>query len=166
MTYFFLAQLDRTILTIACRAPGTGPLRYGGLFSASTRTTTRFLAVACRRHLAWHARKTLFSHDALISWSQATAELLQNGAFRLSSALERAGGAKASRPSLADDKKKSARRIAWQLAAVAGGVAILAAATNESWKLGFNLFTAQAVVVGMTLFELWRCSLPSQSSKS
>jgi predicted unusual protein kinase regulating ubiquinone biosynthesis (AarF/ABC1/UbiB family) len=115
------------------------------------------LAVSCRRNLAAHARKSLCSHDALINWSHATANLVQNGAFRLSSLLERVGESGSSRSSTnRQEKQKQRRTLAWPLVVVAGVVGTLAITTNPTLQFGVNLFTAQVAVVGMTLFAMWR----------
>jgi ubiquinone biosynthesis protein len=123
------------------------------------------LAVACRRCLSWHARQALCSHDALINWSNATADLVQHGAFRLSSLLESAGEASGSTAAKSRRQENiSHRTTAWQLAAVAAVVAVLAFTTNESLQLGVNLFTAQVLVAGVALATLWRVSRQSKSA--
>ncbi len=47
-----------------------------------------YLGTACRRHLAWHARRMLVSHDTLISSSKASVDLVRDGMFRIAAALE------------------------------------------------------------------------------
>jgi predicted unusual protein kinase regulating ubiquinone biosynthesis (AarF/ABC1/UbiB family) len=125
------------------------------------------LAIACRRYLSWHARKALCSHDALINWTNATADLVQHGAFRLSSLLERVGETRGL-PTAANrrQQKRTRRRSqAWQLAVITGVVTLLAITTNGAFKIGFNLFTAQVLVVGMTLVALWRSSSQAHLSQ-
>lgn len=114
------------------------------------------LAASCRRNLATHARKALCSHDALINWSHATANLMQDGAVRLSSLLQRVGEIRDSRDSSSRRQGEPTRQRnkARQLLVIIGVVAVLATTTNESFQLGFNLFSAQVVVVGVALAEL------------
>jgi predicted unusual protein kinase regulating ubiquinone biosynthesis (AarF/ABC1/UbiB family) len=107
-----------------------------------------FLATSSRKYLTKHARRALFSHDALINWSKATAELSRSGAFRFSRYLESvvnkqrslSGDRHSTRPS-------SPRQTTLMIAAIAGLVAALAFATNESYAIGVNLFTSQLIVV-------------------
>ena len=47
-----------------------------------------YLAKSCKKYLASHARKQLFSHDSLINWASSTTELAKNGAFRLGALFE------------------------------------------------------------------------------
>jgi hypothetical protein len=49
-----------------------------------------YLGTACRRHLTWHARKMLLSHDALVNSTSAGVDLVRDGMFRLAAALEHA----------------------------------------------------------------------------
>jgi ubiquinone biosynthesis protein len=114
------------------------------------------LALACRRYLSWHARKTLWSHDALINWTHATADLLQHGAFHLSAFLQRVGQAPGTAASAQrrGDQVGSRRRKACQLGAVAGSAAVLALTNNSSSTVGWNLVTAQWIVAAMAVLAL------------
>ena len=104
------------------------------------------LAVACRKYLSWHARKALFSHDALINWSKASVDLMRNGAFRFSTYLEHVGAARDSHAPTTPPSWYSKRARYTAIAAIAGVVALMAFTTNESLTLGFNLFTSQLIV--------------------
>ncbi len=106
------------------------------------------LAIACRRYLSWHARKALLSHDALINWSKATADLMRNGAFRFSTYLERLGEARnLHSPTSRPQQNRHSRRARYAaIVAIAGVVALIAFTTNESFTFGFNLFTSQLMV--------------------
>lgn len=117
-----------------------------------------YLAIACRRYLSWHARKSLLSHDALINWSKASAELMRSGAFRFSTFLERIGEASAQQSAARPrhrGRRRGARFAAIGLSACAVGV--LAFTTNDSFALGLNLFTSQLIVATAFAFTLWRC---------
>lgn len=116
------------------------------------------LGVACRRYLSWHARRALFSQDAIVSWSHATAQLMQTGAFRVSSLLERTGAARETGASTHRRSREGERRRAIHLILLSSVVGILAVTTNESLQVGFNLFTAQMALVGVSLMSLWQMS--------
>ena len=126
------------------------------------------LAIACRRYLSWHARNALLSHDALINWSKATADLMRNGAFRFSTYLERVGEARNSKPESSrwpQEQRHAKRARLLALATLALGIAVLAFTTHESGSLGFNLFTSQLVVSAAFVLTLWRSATqPSSSS--
>jgi ubiquinone biosynthesis protein len=126
------------------------------------------LAVACRRYLSWHARKALCSHDALINWSHATAALMQNGAFRVSSLVKRIGEAGGARTLHKRRRTRQAQQLAgtWQLIAVGSFVTLSAVATSPSWEIGVNSFSAHLVVFGMTLWALVRSSFRNAISKA
>src|SRR5579883_1710766 len=49
-----------------------------------------YLGTACRRHLTWHARRMLMSHDTLVNSAKAGADLMRDGVFRLAAVLEHA----------------------------------------------------------------------------
>ncbi len=114
------------------------------------------LAIACRRYLSWHARKALFSQDAIVNWSNATAQLMQSGAFRFSTFLERIGTDRESQPSVKNDKKREMYLKAMRLVFVAIGAGLLAITTNDPLHLGLNLFSAQVFVAGISLFGVWQ----------
>jgi ubiquinone biosynthesis protein len=117
-----------------------------------------YLAIACRRYLSWHARKSLLSHDALINWSQASAELLRSGAFRFSTFLERVGETSTRQTSARPRPRR--RQVAARSATIglaASAVGVLAFTTNESFVLGWNLFTSQLIVATAFAWTLWRC---------
>ncbi len=126
------------------------------------------LAIACRRYLSWHARNSLLSHDALINWSKATADLMRNGAFRFSTYLERVGEARNAKPESSrwpQEQRHAKRARLLALATLALGIAVLAFTTHESGSLGFNLFTSQLVVSAAFVLTLWRSATqPSPSS--
>src|SRR5262249_45714126 len=44
---------------------------------------SHYLATACRRHLTWHARRMLVSHDSLLGSARAGADLVRDGMFRV-----------------------------------------------------------------------------------
>ncbi|MEQ1824615.1 MAG: AarF/UbiB family protein [Pirellula sp.] len=120
------------------------------------------LAVACRRYLSWHARKALFSQDAVVNWSQATTQLIQNGAFRFSTLLERVGSDRGSRTSDSGDsrrKKQSARHLLF----VACGAGMLAFTSHDKSQFGLNLFSAQVLVSGIALVAFWKTLATSNS---
>jgi ubiquinone biosynthesis protein len=125
------------------------------------------LAVSCRRHLSWHARKALCSHDALINWSHATANLMQHGAFRFATILKHLSEMNRSQTPLLRRHSRQSQQSArhWQLVVVTGIVALSAVTTREPWQIGFNSFTAHFVVIGMLLWTFGRASLPEMSSK-
>ncbi|HUG70843.1 MAG TPA: AarF/UbiB family protein [Pirellulaceae bacterium] len=117
-----------------------------------------YLAVACRRYLSWHARKSLLSHDALINWSKASAELMRSGAFRFSTFLERVGDASTQRSSIHPRRRRRQLEVRYAaIGLVACTVGVLAFTTNESFELGLNLFTSQLIVATAFGFTLWRC---------
>jgi hypothetical protein len=126
------------------------------------------LAVACRQYLSWHARQALCSHDALMNWSNAAAELVQHGAFRMSSFLEHVGESTdgPSGPSQRDARKVSQRAKAWELVAIAVVAALLATGTKRSLSIGANLFTAELMVAVMALTALWLGSWPTKLSRA
>jgi hypothetical protein len=101
----------------------------------------------------------LFSQHAAVEWSQASAELMQNGAFRFSTMLERIGKSRNShepsqRQSVGEIRRKSAT-----LVFVAGIVGTLAVSTNASLTIGVNLFTAQFIVAVTALLAAWQTNV-------
>jgi hypothetical protein len=115
-----------------------------------------FLATSSRKYLTKHARKALLSHDALINWSKATADLMRSGAFRFSAYLERMSEARNSQVTArrVPSHRHSEHARCAAIAVIAVAVSVVALTTNESFVLGINLFTSQLIVAsafGVTL---------------
>jgi ubiquinone biosynthesis protein len=118
-----------------------------------------FLATSSRKYLTKRARRALFSHDALINWSKATAELSRSGAFRFSSYLERiVNMQQSSSAGSRGNRDPSHRQSSLMIAMIACVVAALAFTTNESYAIGINLFTSQLIVVAAFVMASFKTS--------
>lgn len=117
------------------------------------------LAIACRRYLTSHARKTLLSHDTLLNWSRASTAIMNTGAFRVAGFLERMarehhGSQRGTIQPTHGEELAAHRRQVFQLTAFVGVLTWLLARTPPPMEFGINLFTAQIVILGYALLLL------------
>ena len=123
---------------------------------------SRYLEMVCDRYLRWQARRSLLSYDTLVGWSSASARLARDGAFRMAGVLDRlASGELPLRVGLSGgtpERGRPTQRRAIQLALVFFVVSLLIGASGEPVRLGLNLFTAEATLVGAVAMMLLRAS--------
>jgi hypothetical protein len=104
-----------------------------------------YLGTACRRHLTWHARRMLISHEALVTNTKAGVDLLRDGVFRLAAALEHA--AEAPRRDSAGDSSRLRRGTEeGPLLLILVTTLLLAVGTHDSIRIGPNIVTAELLV--------------------
>jgi ubiquinone biosynthesis protein len=112
-----------------------------------------YLGTACRRHLTWHARRMLVSHDALVSSTKAGVDLLRDGIFRLAAALEHAAEA----PRRSDTRERQRTSPAAEtgpLLLILFMALALAGGTHDTFRLGPNLVTAELLVAAAAATRL------------
>jgi hypothetical protein len=112
-----------------------------------------YLGSACRRQLTWHARRTLVSHDALITSTKAGVDLMRDGIFRLAAALEHAAIA----PRRVDIGDRPLLRRApddGPLVLILLTTLILAVGTHDVIRIGPNLVTAELFVAAAAAARL------------
>jgi ubiquinone biosynthesis protein len=112
-----------------------------------------YLGTACRRHLTWHARRMLVSHDALVSSTKAGVDLVRDGIFRLAAALEHA----AETPRNTDVEVGPRPMRATEqgsLLMVMITAFLLAVGTHDSIRIGPNLVTAELLVAAAAAAQL------------
>jgi ubiquinone biosynthesis protein len=113
-----------------------------------------YLGTACRRHLTWHARRMLVSHEAVVDGAKAGVDLLRNGVFRLAAALEHVSQA----PARAVDPHAAPRghpADEWPFLLVMIASLGLAFGTHEAIRLGPNLATAEFLVAAAAASKLF-----------
>ena len=104
-----------------------------------------YLGTACRRHLTWHARRMLISHEALVTNTKAGVDLLRDGIFRLAAALEHAAESPRRRDVGNDPGSRRAAGEGPLLLLLITSL-LLAFATHDSIRIGANLVTAELLV--------------------
>ena len=112
-----------------------------------------YLGTAARRHLTWHARRMLVSHDALVNSTKAGVDLVRDGFFRLAAALEHA--ADATRRGDPGDGPGT-RRVTGDgsLVLIMITTLLLAVGTHDSIRIGPNLVTAELFVAAAAAARL------------
>jgi ubiquinone biosynthesis protein len=112
-----------------------------------------YLGTACRRHLTWHARRMLVSHDSLVSSAKAGADLVREGMFRVAAALEHvaehghAGDRRAGPP-----RGPAAEQGLLVLVLITAS--LVAAGTHDAIRIGPNLATAELLVSAAAAMRL------------
>jgi ubiquinone biosynthesis protein len=118
----------------------------------------RQLELICDRHLKWHARRTVFTYETILTWATAGGHLMQDGAFRAAHAISRiASGEMQAHTEVERGKKVSEvelRQRALRLATVVFVVSALVGVTGESTGPGINLFTAEVIFVATAIMML------------
>jgi ubiquinone biosynthesis protein len=118
----------------------------------------RYLGTACRRHLTWHARRMLVSHDALVDGAKAGVELVRNGVFRVAAALQHISEVSGARE-LERLPERTGAVQAWPLVLMLLVSLGLIACTQNAIAIGPNLATAEllvAVGAAAKLVGTWR----------
>jgi ubiquinone biosynthesis protein len=121
----------------------------------------RYLGTACRRHLTWHARRMLVSHDALVTNTKAGVDLLRDGIFRLAAALEHAAEAPRRGDGVGGSGPRRAAEDAPRLLILVTTL-MLAFGTHDSFRIGPNMVTAELLVAAFAAARLvaaWRTGL-------
>ncbi len=111
-----------------------------------------YLALSCSRYLLWQGRRARYAPERLLDFSAASGKLLRDGPERASRLLERLAAGELPIHRAADDgaggEDSRLRGRALQLAGAVFVVALtLAAAPPEAPVLGFNLWSAQWLVL-------------------
>ena len=118
------------------------------------------IGTVCRRYLTWHARKTMVSHDALVSGATAGVDLVRDGMFRLAGLLEhvaesaRNGSVRAARDHGPPPRARFKSRF--ELALVTSAALALALGTHDSIQVGVNLATSELIVAAAAAVLLVR----------
>jgi predicted unusual protein kinase regulating ubiquinone biosynthesis (AarF/ABC1/UbiB family) len=124
---------------------------------APTFDVGQYLEMICNRYLSWHGRRELFAFDALVDWSSANAHLLRDGALRAAAFLDRVATSELqAQAEWSPDSTESGdvRRQAVQIAGLVFSVTLLMTLTGEKVQFGWNLFTAEVVVMAVAATRL------------
>ena len=116
-----------------------------------------YLETICQRYLKWHGRQELFAFDTLVDWSSANAHLFRDGALRAAAWLDRVATRELQAPAeapLGSAEHDVLRRQAVQIAALVFTVTLLMTCTGEQVQFGWNLFTAEAVLIAVAATRL------------
>lgn len=109
-----------------------------------------YLGTACRRHLTWHARKIMLSHDALVNSTHASVDLMRDGMFRMAAAFENVTEKPhRSRQAAPRSRRRSRSRLAINalLFVICGMALWLAGGTHVTpFRVGLNLASAELLV--------------------
>jgi len=120
----------------------------------------RYLEAVCDRTLRQEYRRSLLSRHRLVAWTDASSNLLRDGAFRASAALSRLADEPPppqAEAGYAGRESAAALRLrAVNLAAVAFAVSLLLAVRGEPGEIGWNLFSAGACMAAGALAMLVR----------
>jgi len=117
----------------------------------------RHLEDVCQRWVTWESRRAIWSYDTLAAWAVAGSHLAEDGAARAAAILRRiADGDLVARVDLttAADPGQRRRRRTIRLAGVVVALTALVELTGGAPRLGANLFTAEAILVGAALVML------------
>ncbi len=109
-----------------------------------------YLVEACSRYLLWQGRRDRYAPERLLDFSAASGKLLRDGPQRANRLLERlaSGELPVRRGAAESDGDPGLRDRALQLAGTVVVVALtIAAAAPEAPVLGFNLWSAQWLVL-------------------
>ena len=118
------------------------------------------LEAVCDSYLKWQVRKSLFAYNTLIGWATSGEHMMRDGALRAAGFLRRLGTDEIPISTGADitrfriDEGLRSRTV--QLGAVVFAVSLIIAATGQRVELGFNLFTAELVVIASAAIMLLR----------
>ena len=116
----------------------------------------QYLETVCSRYLKAQARKMLFSYDRLVDMTRASSNLMRDGAYRAGRFFQRL--IKGELPVEISDPVSETDRLlrtrAMHLAGVVAAVPVLMVVTTERAVLGMNLFSAEAVFMGVAGVQL------------
>jgi hypothetical protein len=124
---------------------------------APTFDVGQYLEIVCQRYLNWHGRQELFAFDALIDWSSANAHLLRDGALRATAWLDRLSTGELQAQavfSTVSAQSSDPRRQAVQMAGLVFAVTLLMTLAGEKVQFGWNLFTAEVVLMAVATTRL------------
>ncbi|MFT5368535.1 MAG: ubiquinone biosynthesis protein [Candidatus Latescibacterota bacterium] len=111
-----------------------------------------YLETVCSRFLKVQARAQMMSPNRLMAMTQASGNLLRDGAYRASRFIQRL--ASGNLPIEIGDKEGESNRIirsrALHLSAVLLAMPVLMVMTGEPSVMGINFFTAELIVMGVT----------------
>ncbi|OLE53192.1 MAG: hypothetical protein AUG51_14460 [Acidobacteria bacterium 13_1_20CM_3_53_8] len=120
----------------------------------------RHLEMSCNNYLQWQRRRTMFTYDTLLSWAYSSKHMMQDGAFRATSFLQRIAAdeipVKAEIGASGGDADDALRQRAMQLGAVVLTVSLLIALSGARLQFGINLFTAEVMLVTFAALALLR----------
>jgi len=116
-----------------------------------------YLEMVCNQYLTWHGRQELLAFDTLVEWSSANGHLIQDGALRAASLLERfaAGTFPAhAEISMTHTESTATPRQAVLMGVLVLSVSVLLTATGEKVQFGVNLFTAEILLIAAATIRL------------
>jgi hypothetical protein len=119
----------------------------------------KYLEMVCDRYLTWQVRQELLAFDTLVDWSRSSGHLMQDGALRAATFLDRVaageflGSAAFSR---AGEARDAAPQGAVPIAAVIFALSVLMTVTGEAVQFGVNLFTAELLLLTAAVTMLLR----------
>jgi predicted unusual protein kinase regulating ubiquinone biosynthesis (AarF/ABC1/UbiB family) len=112
-----------------------------------------YLGTACRRHLTWHARRMLVSHDVVVNSTKAGVDLARDGIFRLAAALEHAAEGPR-RGHAAEDPAERRSSGESFLFLILITTIVLAIGTHDTVRIGPNMLTAELIVAAVVTARL------------
>jgi ubiquinone biosynthesis protein len=117
----------------------------------------QYLEMVCNSYLRWHGRRELFAFDALVNWSSANAHLFRDGTLRAAALLDQVATnelqAQAELNAVSAESG-DVQRQAMQIAGLVFAVALLMTLTGEKVQFGWNLFTAEVVLMTVAATRL------------
>jgi ubiquinone biosynthesis protein len=119
----------------------------------------RHLEMVCDGYLKWHVRKSLFTYNTLVGWTSSGEHLARDGAFRALSFLRRIS--RGELPVSGDisggrNGDDHLRRRTVRLGVVVFMISMIIVVSGERTQLGFNLFTAEVVLIASAVMMLLR----------
>lgn len=166
---FTLVMLDMLRLS---RATGIWPerdvIKYIRSAIAIDGLVTRFapgfsvgdhLAAVCDRTIRQQVRRSMFTRERLVAWTDASASLVRDGASRLAEVFSRLAAAHpdvAGGGALGGEGSGRLEARVLRLASVAFALALLLSFSGRPAELGWNVFTAGATVLTASLALLGR----------
>jgi len=118
------------------------------------------LETVCSSFIKLQARRSLFSHDAIVNWSSASGHLVRNGILRVSSLLQQIyAGQLPAQIELVEpghDDDQTSRMVVMRVTAIILAFSILINLTGGRMQFGINLFTAEVVLLVIAPMVLLR----------
>lgn len=117
---------------------------------APTFDVGQYLEMLCHRYLKWYGRQERFAFDALVDWSSANTHLLRDGALRAIALLDRIATSEFQAQAERSTATAGSGHIQWQavqIASIVFVVAVLMTLTGEKVQWGWNVFTAESVLM-------------------
>jgi len=117
----------------------------------------QYLETVCNSYLKWHGRQEFFAFDTLVDWSSANAHLFRDGTLRAAALLDQVATNELQAQaelSAVSAESGDVQRQAMHIAGLVFVVALLMTLTKEKVQFGWNLFTAEVVLMAVAATRL------------